>query len=173
MPSEFKSTITADGSSGFKAEPGRYHLYYVPACPFAARAVIARKLKGLEDVISLSSCGPKTDEKGWPFSEEYPDPVNNCSWLSEVYKLADPEGEYKGRWSVPVLWDKQKKTIVSNESADLLRMLNKEFNEFCKAKEQAELDLYPESLQKEIDDLNNWIAPYVLLTIRVCQGFIY
>ena len=154
--SAFTKWVTADGSTGHKAEAGRYHLYFSWACPFAHRALIARKLKGLEDVISASTTDPAKDERGWAFLKNK-DPVNNCSFLKEIYQLADPN--FDGRVSVPVLWDKKEKTIVNNESAEILRMLNKEFNMFCKTKEHAELDLYPDSLKSKIDEVNEWVAP--------------
>ena len=152
----FDTWVTADGSSEFKAEAGRYHLYISWACPFAHRALIARKLKGLEDVISLSTTDAVKDEKGWAFLENK-DPINHCSFLSEIYQMAYPG--FDGRVSVPVLWDKQQKKIVNNESADILRIFNSQFNEFCKTKEQAELDLYPDSLKEAIDSTNEWVAP--------------
>ncbi len=152
----FDKWVTEDGSSGFKAEAGRYHLYISWACPFAHRAVITRKLKGLEDVISLSTTDAVKDDRGWAFLE-HKDEVNHVSFLSEVYKMAEPE--YEGRVSVPVLWDKKTKTIVNNESAEIMRMFNSEFNQFCKTKEQAELNLLPDDLRGKIEDANEWIAP--------------
>ena len=152
----FSERITADGSSGYKAESGRYHLYFSWACPFAHRALIARKLKGLEEVVSASTTDPVKDERGWAFIENK-DPINNCTFLKELYKISDPE--YDGRVSVPVLWDKKERKIISNESAEILRMFNSEFNAFCKTKEQAEIDLYPKEKKSQIDEINEWVAP--------------
>eukprot|EP00794_Sanderia_malayensis_P000323 gene323-954_t len=154
----FNNCIDADGTHGFKAEAGRYHLYISWACPFAHRSVIARKLKGLEDVISMSTVDPVKYEKGWEFTENK-DPCNHCNYLSELYKMSDPN--YDGRYSVPVLWDKQKKTIVNTESAEIVRMFNSQFNAFCKTKEQAELNLYPDDLKEKIDGINEWVAPLI------------
>lgn len=158
-PSSFRNWITRDGSSGFPAESGRYHLYVSYACPWAHRSLIMRKLKGLEDVISVDVVDYFMGEKGWRFNPDVPgataDTVNGCSFLREVYFLADPN--YGGRFTVAALWDKKKKTIVNNESSELIRMFNSEFNEFCKTPEQRALDFYPEKLRAEIDSINEWI----------------
>lgn len=158
-PSTFRNWITVDGSSGFPAEKGRYHLYVSYACPWAHRTIITRKLKGLEDVISLNVVDYMMGEKGWRFDPNVPgateDTVNGATHLREVYFLADKD--YQGRFTVPVLWDKKQKTIVNNESSEIIRMLNSEFNEFCKSPEQQALDIYPEHLRAEIDSLNEWI----------------
>ncbi len=125
----FRNQITADGSSGFKAESGRYHLYVSWACPWAQRTAIMRCLKGLEDAIDLSVVAPEIDRNGWEFSAEpgcIPDTVNNTSYLWEIYIKADPN--YSGRETVPVLWDKQNSTIVNNESRENIRMLDTQFN---------------------------------------------
>lgn len=152
----FSRWVTADGSSGHKAESSRYHLYFSWACPFAHRALVVRKLKGLEDAISASTTDPVKGEKGWAFSENK-DPINNCSLLKEIYQIAEPD--FDGRVSVPVLWDKKENTIVSNESAEIMRMFNKEFNGFCKTEEQAKLDFYPIDKKSQIDEVNEWVAP--------------
>jgi putative glutathione S-transferase len=148
----FRDRVTADGSSGFKAEPGRYHLYVCYACPWASRTIIFRALKGLEDVISMTAVDPVRDEKGWKFFPEDPDPVNGFEYLSEAYRLTDPE--FDDRVTVPVLWDKQTNRAVNNESSEIIRMLNTEFDEWAK---NPELDLYPEALRAEIDELNDRI----------------
>ena len=161
-PSTFKNAITRDGTSGFKAESGRYHLYVSYACPWAHRTIIYRKLKGLEDAISMDVVDYHMGEKGWRFNPAVegatPDTVNGYSHLREVYFLAEPE--YSGRFMVPVLFDKQKKTIVNNDSPDIIRMLNAEFTEFCATPEQQALDLYPPALRAKIDELNEWIYRY-------------
>ncbi len=147
----FRDRVTADGSSGFRAEPGRYHLYVSLACPWAHRTLIFRKLKRLEDVISLSIVDPYMGADGWAFGDDpgcIPDTVNGARFLHEVYTLA--KRDYTGRVTVPVLWDKQKKTIVNNESAEIIRMLNSAFDAFG----DASLDFYPPELRAEIDAIN-------------------
>jgi len=141
----FRSFVTADGSSGYKAEPDRYHLYISWACPWAHRTAILRKLKGLEEAISLSVLHPVMGEEGWAFSDAYPDQLNDASYLSEIYTKADKE--YTGRVTTPILWDKKEETIVNNESRDIMRMLDTEFEAFTK--ESA--NFYPEGLREEID----------------------
>jgi putative glutathione S-transferase len=153
----FRNWVTADGSAGpsgkggFKAEPGRYHLYVSFACPWAHRALIMRKLKGLEEMISLSVVHWRMLEHGWTF-EEGPgvisDPINGARYLHQVYTAADPS--YTGRVTVPVLWDKQSGTVVNNESAEIIRMFNASFN----AIGTRSGDYYPEGLREEIDALN-------------------
>ena len=147
----FRDRVTADGSSGFRAEPGRYHLYVSLACPWAHRTLIFRKLKRLEDVISLSVVDPFMGADGWTFGDGpgcIPDTVNGTTFLHQIYTLA--KRDYTGRVTVPVLWDKQKKTIVSNESSEIIRMLNSEFDAFG----DASLDFYPAHLRADIDALN-------------------
>ncbi|WP_341525954.1 glutathione S-transferase family protein [Nostoc sp. UHCC 0302] len=145
----FRNQITADGSSGFKAEAGRYHLYISWACPWACRTVILRQLKGLEDVIGLSVVAAEIDQNGWEFTEEpgcIPDTVNGTEYLWQIYLKADPS--YTGRVTVPVLWDKEKGTIVNNESREIIRMFDTEFNAFAKQN----INFYPEDLQKIVDE---------------------
>lgn len=146
--SRFRDWVSADGSTGFPAEPGRYHLYVSLACPWASRAVIVRKLKGLEDVIGLTVVDPLRDELGWRFLPEEPDPVNGYAFLSEAYLASD--AGFDGRVTVPVLWDKQTGRIVNNESADIVRMLNSAFDAWG----DPSVDLYPEPLRAEIDAIN-------------------
>ena len=160
-PSTFRNWVTADGSSGFPAEANRYHLYVSLACPWAHRTLITRKLKGLEDVISFTVVDWFLGPEGWTFTDTKPkcslDTLNGCQTLREVYQLSSPD--YSGRVTVPVLWDKDKKTVVNNESSEIIRMLNKEFNAFCATEEQTKLDLYPEHLRAKIEELNGWIYP--------------
>jgi len=162
QPSSFRQWVTKDGSSGFPAESGRYHLYVSYACPWAHRTLIGRKLKGLQDCISVDVVDHFLDSKGWRFNPDVPgataDTVNGFERLSQVYKLA--QEDYAARFTVPVLWDKKTKTIVNNESSEILRMLSSEFNEFCATEEQRALDLYPTNLSEEIDQLNEWIYRY-------------
>ncbi|MFV8211693.1 glutathione S-transferase family protein [Streptococcus pluranimalium] len=155
--SQFRNWITKDGSAGpsgkegFKAESGRYHLYISLACPWASRTLMMRKLKDLEDHISLSVVNPYMLENGWTFGEYdgvIPDPLFESQYLYQLYLQADPN--YSGRVTVPVLWDKKTQTIVSNESADIIRMFNTAFNGITGNTD----DYYPESLQEAIDDIN-------------------
>ena len=145
--SAFRHRITADGSSGFPAQAGRYHLYVSLACPWAHRTLIARALKGLQDVISVSVVEPVMTQ-GWSFSAELPDALHGFDHLHQRYSLADPH--YSGRVLVPVLWDRQRRTIVSNESSEILRMFDEAFAG-CGASGP---DLYPEPLRAEIDAVN-------------------
>ena len=160
--SGFRNWVTPDGSAGptgeggFKAEAGRYHLYVALICPWASRTLIGRKLKKLEDVISVSIVEPALSDEGWKFGD-YPgsdrDGLNGFAYMHEAYTSADPH--YTGRATVPVLWDKKTKTIVNNESADILRMLNSGFGDLA----DNEIDLYPEDLRDAIDALNDHIYP--------------
>lgn len=158
--SVFRNWVTADGSpgpsgsGGFKAEPNRYHLYVSLACPWAHRTLIFRKLKGLENLVSLSAVGSFMGAKGWSFDPGpgvIPDTVIGARYLSEIYLRADPA--YGGRFTVPVLWDKDRRTIVSNESSEIIRMFNAAFNQVG----GNDLDFYPQALRKEIDELNDFI----------------
>lgn len=159
--STYRNWVTQDGSSGFPAEAGRYHLYVAYNCPWAHRTLIVRKLKGLEDAITCSVAAYRRDDKGWKFDPSCPgstpDTVNGFTHVRELYLLSDPE--YSGRFTVPVLYDKLQKVIVNNESSEIIRMLNTEFNAFCKLPEQVAIDLYPEALRAEVDALNEWIYP--------------
>jgi glutathione S-transferase/putative glutathione S-transferase len=147
----FQERITADGSSGFKAEPGRYHLYSGWFCPWAQRAVIVRTLKGLDDVVSLSYVDEGRDSRGWAFRERRgADPVNGFHYLREAYEATRPG--YSGHISVPTLWDRTTGTVVSNNFPDITLDLNAAFNEWGN-----DLDLYPEALRTEIDALNDQV----------------
>lgn len=158
--STFRNWVTADGApgptgvGGFRAEPDRYHLYIALNCPWACRTLIYRKLKKLEDVISISIAIPTVTEQGYSFGEypgSIPDPLYNIRYIHEMYTHADPH--YTGRATVPVLWDKVQGTMVNNESSDIIRMLNSAFNAFG----DASVDFYPETLRSEIDALNERI----------------
>lgn len=145
----FRNKITADGSSGFKAERGRYHLYISWACPWACRTAIMRQLKGLQDIVGLSVVAAEIHQNSWEFTDEpgaIPDTVNNTDYLWQLYLKAEPD--YTGRVTVPVLWDKQKETIVNNESREIIRMFDTEFEEFAKQ----DADFYPQDLQKVVDE---------------------
>ncbi|MBW4555044.1 MAG: glutathione S-transferase family protein [Trichormus sp. ATA11-4-KO1] len=148
MPTQFKNWISADGSSGFAAEAGRYHLYISLGCPWAHRTALLWKLKGLEEIIGLSIVDPVISQYGWQFSDRpgcIRDDVNGADYLWQIYVKANPN--YTGRVTVPVLWDKKTNTIVNNESRQIIQMFNTEFNAFA----NAELDFYPQDLQKLIN----------------------
>ena len=160
----FRNWVTPDGNAGssgeagFPAESGRYHLYVALSCPWAHRTVIFRKLKGLENVVSMSIVSPDMLKDGWTFNKDEGssgDAVNGKSKLSEIYVLADPK--YTGRVSVPVLWDIKKNTIVNNESSEIIRMLNSAFNAFT----NIHTDYYPENLRSEIDRINDLVYPNI------------
>lgn len=155
--SQFRNWVTADGSAGptgdggFKAEAGRYHLYVSLACPWAHRTLIFRKLKGLEDLIDVSIVDPLMLENGWEFKGEdggTSDGLFGSNYLWQIYTKADPH--YSGRVTVPVLWDKTRQTIVSNESAEIIRMFNSAFDGLT----GNTLDFYPEPLRADIDAMN-------------------
>lgn len=158
--SQFRNWVTQDGSAGptgdagFKAEAGRYHLYVSLACPWAHRTLIFRKLKGLESMISVSVVNPLMAEHGWTFAADegvVADPLFQADYMHQIYTSADPQ--YTGRVTIPVLWDKQQKTIVSNESAEIIRMFNSAFDEVGATPG----DYYPEALRADIDSLNEQI----------------
>lgn len=153
-----RNWVTTDGSAGptgrdgFKAESGRYHLFVSLACPWAHRTLIFRELKGLTEHIGVTVVDPKMLEHGWKFSEVSQDnPLGNLQYMHQVYTAA--KADYTGRVTVPVLWDKQRNTIVSNESADIIRMFNSAFNSIT----GNDLEFYPEELADEIDQINNWV----------------
>ena len=158
--SGFRNWVTQDGGAGpggeggFKAEPGRYHLYVSYACPWAHRVLIFRALKGLQDVISVSVVHPLMPEESWLFGE-YPgsteDHINHAHYLAENYLKADPG--FEGLVTVPVLWDRKRQTIVNNESSEIIRMLNSAFDDYG----NTEIDFYPQFLRKEIDEVNELV----------------
>jgi len=142
---EFQRQQSAFRDSGARPEPGRYHLYVTYACPWASRIIIARKLKGLEELLPMTVVDPIRDARGWRFLPGDPDPVNGFAFLAEAYELSSPG--FSDRVTVPVLWDKQENRIVNNESSELLRMLNDWSSEGP--------DLYPEAYRAEIDAIND------------------
>ncbi len=158
--SQFRNWITPSGQpgptgeGGFVAEPGRYHLYVSYACPWAHRTLIFRKLKKLEDIITVNVVHPHMGPQGWDFGE-YPDATGDnlysFKYLHEAYVLAQPD--YSGIVTVPVLWDKQRHTIVNNESSEIIRMLNQAFDNWG----NADIDFYPAHLQGEIDAINSLV----------------
>lgn len=156
--SQFRNWVTPDGSAGpsgeagFKAEAGRYHLYVSLACPWASRTMIMRSIKGLEDMISISVVNPLMVENGWTFEPDegvIADPLMNADFMHQIYTKAQPD--YSGRVTVPVLYDKQKDTIVNNESSEIMRMFNSAFDGIG-AKEG---DYSPVALMSEIDAIND------------------
>lgn len=159
--SKFRNWITPDGSpgptgsGGFKAESGRYHLYVALICPWASRTLMARTLKGLEEAVSISVLDPRLTPRVWRFGggpgsmpNTDADPLHGAEYLYELYLQADPV--YTGQITVPVLWDKQRNTIVNNESSEIIRMLDAGFGELAKN----DLVLYPEELRQDIDEVN-------------------
>ncbi|WP_421578550.1 glutathione S-transferase family protein [Shinella sp. M31] len=160
--SSFRNWVTPDGSAGptgeggYAAASGRYHLYVALICPWASRTLITRKLKKLDDAISVSIVEPALSDQGWQFGT-FPgsnrDDLNGATYMHELYTRAAPT--FTGRATVPVLWDKEKKTIVNNESADIVRMLNSGFGALA----DESVDLYPQALRAEIDALNERIYP--------------
>ncbi|MEI5682146.1 MULTISPECIES: glutathione S-transferase family protein [unclassified Mesorhizobium] len=162
--SGWRDWITADGkpaagrTRGFEAEPGRYHLYVSLACPWAHRTLIFRALKKLDDVISISVVHHFMGENGWTFQTDdgaTGDTLYGLDFLHQIYTKADPS--YSGRVTVPVLWDKKEQTIVSNESSEIIRMLNSAFDEWG----DASVDLYPQALRGEIDAINDLVYPAI------------
>lgn len=164
---EFREWISNDGSTSYPAAAGRYHLYVSLACPWASRTIIFRKLKGLEDAIGLTVVDPFRDEKGWAFRDpersrpgmlkdldkfESTDPINRFRYLSQAYTATDPN--FKGRVTVPVLWDKQTKKIVNNCEDDICPMFNSVFNEYAKNKD---VDLLPKDIKAEHTKLSGFL----------------
>ena len=154
----YHNVVTADSTGYFPAEAGRYHLYISLACPWAHRTLIFRTLKKLDGVISLSVAAPLYGKTGWEFDPAQGgtlDTANDRGTLAEIYLIADPH--YTGRVSVPVLWDKKRRTIVNNESSEIIRMLNSAFEAFTDVR----TDYYPEALRDEIDCINDLVYPTV------------
>ncbi|PIA37766.1 hypothetical protein AQUCO_03000355v1 [Aquilegia coerulea] len=165
-PSTFRNLISRDPKSPFPAESGRYHLYISYACPWASRCISYLKIKGLDKSISVTVVKPiwertkeSDDHMGWVFpassTEEpgaEPDLLNGARSIRDLYELAS--ANYSGKFTVPVLWDKKLKTIVNNESSEIMRMLNTEFSDIA---ENPALDLYPAHLQAQIDEVNEWV----------------
>jgi putative glutathione S-transferase len=165
--STFRNWVKADGSTDFAPEPGRYHLYVSMACPWAHRTLVYRSLKGLTSTISVSVVDPLMAGDGWTLGQEpgaSGDDVNGRKFLHEIYTLAEPK--FTGRVTVPVLWDRKTSTIVNNESSEIIRMFNSEFD----AVADPSLDLYPKHLRGEIDELNDYIYPRINNGVYRC-GF--
>ncbi|EFA80513.1 putative glutathione S-transferase [Heterostelium album PN500] len=164
--SAFRNTISKDGP--FTPEAGRYHLYISSACPWSDRTALVRKLKGLEDVIGLSVTDWFLGSEGWHFSERQdciPDNINHFTHVKQLYLATDPQ--YAGRITVPVLWDKKTSQVVNNESSEIIRMFNSQFQDVCK---NPQLDLCPSDLVKEIDELNSYVYDNVNNGVYKC-GF--
>jgi glutathionyl-hydroquinone reductase len=168
--SRFRGRITADGSSGFKAEAGRYHLYVAHGCPWAHRTLIYRTTKNLKDAISVAYAIPGLRQQGWTFEDDpafpdcTPDTVNGFRYLHQAYTASDPR--YTGKVTVPTLWDKKTGRIVNNESSEIIRMLNSEFAGVA----GDGTDFYPQPLRAEIDRLNETIYANVNNGVYRC-GF--
>ncbi|KAJ3127097.1 S-glutathionyl-(chloro)hydroquinone reductase [Nowakowskiella sp. JEL0407] len=154
--SSFRDVVSRASDAKFKAEPNRYHVYISYACPWAHRVLLVLTLKGLRDIISLTVVDHLLGPNGWKISPEVEgatdDPVNHATYLSEIYFKADKD--YSGRYTVPVFWDKKTGTIVNNESSEIIRFLNTEFDEWSSA---PGVTYYPENLRTEIDAINEWI----------------
>ncbi len=157
----FRHQITPDGP--FKPEADRYHLYVSLACPWAHRTLIFRKLKGLEDLISVTVVDPLMLDNGWEFGDD-PDPINGFDYLHQVYSAAD--GGYNGRSTVPILWDKQTGQIVNNESAEIIRIFNSAFNDLT----GNDADYYPEAQRDQIDEINAFVYDNINNGVYKC-GF--
>ncbi len=157
--SRFHGRVSADGSSGFKAEAGRYHLYVSYACPFAHRTLIFRRLKRLEAAISISVLDPYWGGvNGWTFGNCEgctPDDINGARYLHQIYTMANPT--YTGRVTVPLMWDKREGTAVNNESSEIIRMLNTEFDAFA----DTAVNFYPIRLRAQIDEMNDFLQRFV------------
>ncbi len=152
--SPFRDWVSADGACGFKAEPGRYHLYVSLACPWAHRTLILRALKGLQDVIPVTVVDPVSGPHGWRFADgpgSTPDPLYGSAYLHELYTRA--QSDFTGLVTVPLLWDRQRATIVNNESPEIMRMLNAAFDAFTPVRD----DYYPAALRGEIDAINAYV----------------
>lgn len=165
--SPYRDWITADGSSRFKAEPNRYHLYVTHNCPWAYRTTVFRKIKSLEDMIGISIAGSSAKDEGWTFTKEErttEDHLFDATYMHEIYTQAD--SDFTGRVTVPTLWDKKEKTIVSNESSEIIRMLNSEFDGLTGDNK----DFYPAELRAEIDEINDFVYPNVNNGVYRC-GF--
>ena len=170
-PSVFRDWISSSPDSRFPPAPHRYHLYVSLACPWAHRTLVMKRLKGLDDVIGHTAVDWLLESsKGWTFTDAkegcQKDPFHpEFHQLRQVYELAmkerGEEGPYEGNITVPVLYDIQLGTIVNNESSEIIRMLNSEFNDHCATPEQAKLDFYPTALRPAIDSLNEWIYPTI------------
>ena len=162
--SQFRHWVRADDESKYQAEAGRYHLYVSLACPWAHRTLIFRKLKGLEKLISVSVVHPDMLDKGWTFAHNADtagrygttgDTLNKHDYMHQVYTQSAKH--YTGNITVPVLWDKREKQIVSNESSEIIRMLNSEFNELT----GNTLDFYPQHLRSDIDQINELVYQHI------------
>jgi glutathionyl-hydroquinone reductase len=168
-PTDFHGRISNDAGALHPAQAGRYHLYVSLACPWAHRTLIVRALKGLQTVISHDVVHPHLTESGWSFDKSFPgatgDSVNGHGYLKQVYQQAAKD--YAGIITVPVLWDKAQGTIVNNESSEIIRMLNSEFQALCT---HPELDLYPSALRSAIDETNAWVYPSINNGVYRC-GF--
>ncbi|KAF9372125.1 S-glutathionyl-(chloro)hydroquinone reductase [Podila verticillata] len=150
----FRNTISSEPGAQFAPEKGRYHLYISYGCPWAHRTLLLRALKGLEGIITVDAVHWFLDERGWQFTDGYTDSLYDTKFIKELYYKTNPD--YVGRFTVPILWDMKTETIVNNESAEIIRILNTAFNDFI-TPENASRDFYPEPLRAEIDQVNQWV----------------
>lgn len=168
-PTNFHGRISSEPGATHPPQAGRYHLYVSLACPWAHRTLIVRALKGLESVIRHDVVHPHLTERGWSFATDFPgttgDSVNGHGYLKQVYQQAAED--YAGIVTVPVLWDKTLGTIVNNESSEIIRFLNSEFQALCT---HPQIDLYPSSLRAAIDETNAWVYPSINNGVYRC-GF--
>ena len=158
QPDEFREWVSNDGSTGYRAIAGRYHLYISLACPWASRTYIVRKLKGLEDVIGMTVVDPVRDERGWAFRDGpgySKDPINRFDFLSEAYTATSRD--FRGRVTVPVLWDKETHRIVNNCEDDICRMFNDAFGSLARA----DVDLFPDDVAEEQEKLSDFIYEHI------------
>lgn len=173
--SVFRDTISNDKDSNYKPEVNRYAFYHSYACPWSTRVLMVIKLKGLEHVISpISVVHTFLGEGGWKFPTEEdpcegatPDLIHGKRFLREIYALNTEDGQWTGKVTVPVIFDKKTNTIVNNESAEIIRIFNSQFNDLAK---YPEIDIYPEHLRKDIDELNGWIYDSINNGVYKC-GF--
>lgn len=165
QPSRFRHRVTADGSSGFPAEPGRYHLYAAVACPWAHRTVLFRVLKKLDGIVALTNTAQVVGGQGWGFGQQghvVPGTDHRARWLHELYAIAEPG--CTARVTVPTLWDAKTRRVVNNESAEIVRMFNAEFAAIAPGTP----DYYPERLRAEIDATNALVLKGVNDAINGC-----
>ncbi|MEP0201324.1 MAG: hypothetical protein ABJ084_10865 [Halioglobus sp.] len=166
---DFRAQVRADGSTDFAPASGRYHLYVSYACPWAHRTLVTRALKGLEGAISYDVVHPFLPKTGWSFDDSTEgatgDRLNSFANLREAYRASAPQ--FDGAVTVPVLWDKERAQIVNNESSEIIRMLNSEFQDQAR---NPDVDLYPAEKREEIDELNSWIYPCINNGVYRC-GF--
>lgn len=158
MSSGFRNLISSDSNAGFPAEKDRYLMYVCLGCPWAHRAMLARNLKGLEEIVPINLIHPDLDEIGWKFTKEFPDTVNGADRLIDLYHKVDPSFDKKA--TVPTIWDKKKHAVVSNESGDIVKFFYTEFDQLLPEEKRG--SYYPQDLAKEIDELNEFMSQNII-----------